>query len=147
MTINCLSHINTFANANGLIGFAPLLLGGGGGGGLPLSPTPSPVGRGELLIGTNQEIRFDLGVIFAEETDVSAEDGMAYQTIGAGRWAIFTHVGPYDTLWQTWQAVCRDWLPTSDYELRDAIPFENYIDDPASVESAKLRTQIYLPII
>jgi len=35
---------------NQLIGFAPLLSGGVGGGGLPLYPTPSPNGRGALLI-------------------------------------------------------------------------------------------------
>jgi len=90
--------------------------------------------------------RFDAGAIFAEGAEPAAGDGLAYQTLPGGRWAVFRHVGPYDTLWQTWQATYRDWLPTSGHELRDAIPFEDYIDDPSQVAPEQLRTDIYLPI-
>jgi AraC family transcriptional regulator len=90
--------------------------------------------------------RFDAGAIFAAGEEPAAGDGLAYQTLLGGRWAVFQHVGPYDTLWQTWQAAYRDWLPTAGYELRDAVPFEDYIDDPSQVASEKLRTEICIPI-
>jgi AraC family transcriptional regulator len=93
-----------------------------------------------------KEVRFDAGAIFAAGQAPAADDGLAYQTLPGGRWAVFRHVGPYDTLWQTWQAIYRDWLPASGEELRDAIPFEDYVDDPSQVAPGQLRTDIYVPI-
>lgn len=93
-----------------------------------------------------KEVRFDAGVILVDGEEPPVSDGMGYQTLPGGRWAIFRHIGPYETLWQSWQGIYRDWLPTSAYELRDAIPFEEYVDDPSVVERAKLRTDIYIPI-
>lgn len=94
-----------------------------------------------------KEARFDAGAIFGEGVKPIATNGLAYQTLPGGRWAVFRHVGPYDTLWQTWQAVYRDWLPTSGHEVRDAVPFEDYVDDPSQVAPEGLRTDIYVPIV
>lgn len=90
--------------------------------------------------------RFDAGAIFDEDIEPISTDGLAYQTLPGGRWAVFLHVGPYDTLWQTWQAAYREWLPTSGHEPRDAAPFEDYVDDPSQVTAEKLRTEIFIPI-
>jgi AraC family transcriptional regulator len=100
---------------------------------------PDPVEVGE-------EARFDAGVVFVEGYQPDAPDGLAYQTLPGGRWAVFRHVGPYDTLWQTWKAALRDWLPSSGEELRDAIPFEDYVNDASKVAPEELRTDIYIPI-
>ena len=51
-----------------------------------------------------------------------------------------------DNLWQTWQSIYRDWLPASGHELRDALCFEDYVDDPSEVAAEELRTDIYVPI-
>lgn len=104
---------------------------------IAIYPDPAEVG---------QEVRFDLGAILADGVEPELEDGLAYQTIPGGEWAMFLHVGPYDTLWQTWNAAYRDWLPSSGYVLRNAIPFEDYIDNPAEVEPEKLRTELYIPV-
>ena len=90
--------------------------------------------------------RFDAGVVFADGQTPSAPAGLAYQTLPGGRWAVFRHVGPYDTLWQTWQAAYRDWLPTSGETVRDALPFEDYVDDASKVAPEQLRTDICIPI-
>lgn len=90
--------------------------------------------------------RFDAGVVFADGQTPPAPDGLAYQTLAGGRWAVFRHVGPYDTLWQTWQAAYRDWLPGSGELLRDAVPFEDYVDDVSKVAAEQLRTDILIPI-
>lgn len=90
--------------------------------------------------------RFDAGAIFAAGQEPLAPAGLAYQTLAGGRWAIFRHVGPYDTLWQTWQAAYRDWLPTSGETLRDTVPFEDYVDDPSKTAPEELRTDIFIPI-
>lgn len=93
-----------------------------------------------------QEVRVDAGVTFAEGVEPAATEGMAYQTLHGGRWAVFLHIGPYDTLWQTWRAAYRDWLPESGESLRDAVPFEDYVDDSRQVAPDILRTEIYIPI-
>ncbi len=93
-----------------------------------------------------KEVRFDAGVIFQDGVEPAAADGVAYQMLPGGRWAVFRHVGPYDTLWQTWQAAYRDWLPRSGETLRNAIPFEEYVDDPSQTAPEVLRTEIYIPI-
>jgi AraC family transcriptional regulator len=90
--------------------------------------------------------RFDAGAIFVEGVEPAATNGLDYQTLPGGRWAVFRHVGPYDTLWQTWQAVFRDWLPTSGVELRDVNAYEDYVDDPSQVAPEQLRTDIFIPI-
>lgn len=90
--------------------------------------------------------RFDAGVVFADGQTPPAPAGLAYQTLAGGRWAVFRHVGPYDTLWQTWQAAYRDWLPTSGETLRDTVPFEDYVDDASKVAPEQLRTDILIPI-
>ncbi len=100
---------------------------------------PDPVEVGE-------EARFDAGAVFVDGYQPEAPEGLAYQTLAGGRWAVFRHVGPYDTLWQTWQAALRDWLPASGEELRDATLFEDYVDDASKVAPEELRTDIYLPI-
>ena len=89
---------------------------------------------------------FDAGAIFAEGKEPSAPEGLSYQTLAGGRWAIFRHIGPYDNLWQTWNAIYRDWLPNSGEELRDVLCFEDYVDDPGQVGPDELRTDIYVPI-
>jgi AraC family transcriptional regulator len=93
-----------------------------------------------------KEVRFDAGMILPDGIEPAVSDGIGYQTLPGGRWAIFRHIGPYENLWQSWQGIYRDWLPTSGHELRDAIPFEEYVDDPSVVAREKLRTDIYLPI-
>ncbi|MEM7800907.1 MAG: AraC family transcriptional regulator [Chloroflexota bacterium] len=98
--------------------------------------------------GPGKEVRFDFGTIFEDgvEPELKDGDGLAYQTIPGGKWAKFEHVGSYDTLWHTWMEIYRDWLPNSNHELRNALPFEDYIDNPSKVPVEKLRTIIYIPI-
>src|ERR1700692_679975 len=47
-----------------------------------------------------------------------------WQPIASGRYAVFTHIGPYTTLHQTWKSAYRDWLPASGEQLRDEPPLE-----------------------
>ncbi len=64
----------------------------------------------------------------------------------AGRWAVFEHWGDYEFLYQTWNRIYRNWLPQTEYALRDDIPFEAYLGPSnATDESARL-TQIYIPV-
>ncbi len=64
----------------------------------------------------------------------------------AGRYAVFTHIGPYSGLHDSWAAIYRDWLPATGYALRDVPPFEHYVNNPAVTPPEQLRTDIYLPL-
>lgn len=92
------------------------------------------------------EARFDMGAIFTEGVEPEPEEGMGYQILPAGEWAMFLHVGTYDTLWKTWNAAYRDWLPHSGYDVCPTAPFEDYVDNPMEVPPEKLRTEIYIPV-
>lgn len=78
--------------------------------------------------------------------DLSATPGIHAETLPAGRWAVFRHVGPYSTLWQTWVAIYRDWLPASQVSLRDTPPYELYVSDASKVRPEELITEIHLPV-
>jgi AraC family transcriptional regulator len=93
-----------------------------------------------------EEVRFDAGVIFREEIHLIQDGEIRSQIIPGGRWAVFLHEGPYSTLWQTWNAAFRDWLPLSGERLRDIAPFEKYLNDVAQTPEAELLTEIFIPI-
>lgn len=67
-------------------------------------------------------------------------------TVPGGEWAVSTHRGSYETLWQSWNRLYRGWLPTSDYTVRDVAPFEVYLDEKKKVAAEQLRTEIWIPI-
>ena len=71
---------------------------------------------------------------------------LAWHQLPAGRYAVFTHLGPYRRLHLTWIAIYRDWLPATGYALRDAPPFEHYLADPLTTAPEKLRADIYIPL-
>ncbi|KLU24096.1 hypothetical protein EOS_22025 [Caballeronia mineralivorans PML1(12)] len=80
-------------------------------------------------------------------------DGLAlcgtlnWQPVASGRYAVFTHVGPYTTLHQTWKAAYRDWLPSSGEQLRDEPPLEVNLNRPEVTPPEALRTEVWLPLV
>ena len=67
--------------------------------------------------------------------------------IEAGSWAVFTHKGAYEYLYQTMNSILRSWLPNSGYELRDTMSFVIYLNSPTSVPSKDdLLLKVFLPI-
>lgn len=91
-------------------------------------------------------ICYDAGVTLHDGVKVEATGEVAFQTLKGGRWALFMHKGPYDTIWRTWQAAYRDWLPTSGEDLRDAPPYEVYLNNANEVAAEEVLTAIYIPI-
>ena len=92
------------------------------------------------------DCRYDAGVVLHEGVNVELNDDVAIQTLSAGRYAVFAHHGPYNTLWQTWNAAYRDWLPMSGEQLRDAVPYEIYLNDASETKPEALETEIFIPI-
>jgi len=80
------------------------------------------------------------------EPEISLTGSLAWMHWPAGRYAVFTHIGPYDGLHRTWKAIYRQWLPATGYALRDVPGFDLYVDDARSTPPEQLRTDLYLPL-
>jgi AraC family transcriptional regulator len=77
---------------------------------------------------------------------IALTGSLAWLRIAPGRHAVFMHVGPYDTMHLTWQAIYRDWLPASGEVLRHSPPMEVSVNSPDDVRPEDLRTEIWMPL-
>ena len=94
-----------------------------------------------------EESRYIAGYFLKEGGDVWVRGEVEMMEFPAGRVAVFSHLGPYETLWQTWNKVYHDWLPSSGETLRDAYPYEVYVKERGKVPEEELITEIFIPII
>ncbi len=90
------------------------------------------------------KVRYDACVTV--ESDFEAQDDVGVQTVGGGEYAVTTHVGPYDTLGQTYAMLLGQWLPRSGRELRSEPSLEFYLNAPESTDPEDLITDIYAPL-
>lgn len=95
----------------------------------------------------HDQCRIDAGVILKEGVQVTPSEQVNVQLLPAGRWAVFQHKGPYDTLWQSWNVAYRDWLPRSGERPRDVPPLEIYLNNVNHTPPEQLRTEILIPIV
>lgn len=95
----------------------------------------------------HEQCRIDAGVVLKEGVQVELTNEVALQVLPAGRWAVFQHKGPYDTIWQSWNVAYRDWLPRSNERPRDVPPLEIYLNNINNTPPEQLRTEILIPIV
>jgi AraC family transcriptional regulator len=86
------------------------------------------------------------------------ENGVEVITVAGGKYAVFTHTGPYNEVQAVYDAIYGEWVPANcDCEdcncggnctcaLRDEPVFEKYVNDPEQVAPENLETEIYIPI-
>lgn len=74
------------------------------------------------------------------------EAPLEHYTIAGGEHAVLHYQGPYAGLGAAYDWFFGTWLPQSDREMRDAPPFEIYLNDPATTAPADLLTDIYMPL-
>ena len=67
-------------------------------------------------------------------------------TIAGGEYAVLLHKGPYAALPAAYLWFFGVWLLQSGREVRDAPPFEEYLNTPLDTAPAELLTEIYLPL-
>ncbi len=66
-------------------------------------------------------------------------------SVGGGEAAFTVHVGPYDTIGQTWEALM-GWLAAQG-KTAAGHGWESYVDEPGQVPDAELRTELYIPVV
>jgi AraC family transcriptional regulator len=90
------------------------------------------------------ELRSEAAIVVPENVRLPA--GLTEQRIPGGRFAVTTHVGPYEQLGDTWARFMGEWLPGSGHRVRDAASFEIYQNTPMTAPREELRTEICVPI-
>jgi AraC family transcriptional regulator len=91
-----------------------------------------------------EQLRSDAGVVVAP--DVELPNGLAERHIAAGDYASTTHVGPYETLGDTWARFMGEWLPASGRRIGDGVSYEVYHNTPMDTPKEQLRTEIRIPL-
>jgi AraC family transcriptional regulator len=99
----------------------------------------------EASLVPDAEARYQAGFIY-EGTPPALGDEVRSVIIPAGRWVVSLHRGSYESLWQRWNCLYRNWLPASGYRLRAASPFETYLNRPKHTPPDELQTEIWIPI-
>ncbi|WP_106830530.1 GyrI-like domain-containing protein [Parabacteroides pacaensis] len=97
------------------------------------------------LITFEERSRFMVGVTLPPL--FKAPKGFGVYEIPSGEYAIFRFKGLYHELNRVYRHIYLDWLPTSDYTLREPFTFETYINTPEKTPVSELITDIYVPII
>ncbi len=92
----------------------------------------------------SEKIRYDAAVTVSRPVHAEGEFGV--MEIAGGPYAVVTHKGPYETLSQTYSKLYGGWLPRSGRQLRDAPPFEQYLNSPRDTRPEDLVTLLHLPL-
>jgi len=90
------------------------------------------------------ELRSDAGLIVQENAKLPA--GLEEHRLPAGRYACTVHAGPYEQLGDAWSRFMGQWLPQSGERIAESASFEVYLNTPAEVPKAELRTELYMPL-
>lgn len=82
------------------------------------------------------------------QPEIALGGSLAWTTLAPGRYAVFTHVGPYDGLKAAWEAAYTQGLCHAGLVVRrDAPPFELSLNTPEQVAPAELHTEIWIPVV
>ncbi|MBB5577488.1 MULTISPECIES: AraC family transcriptional regulator [Rhizobium] len=78
--------------------------------------------------------------------EVAADAPLERRTIDGGEYAVLRHKGPYSDMYKAYQWLYAEWLPASGRQLRDAVMFEEYLNNPRDVPPTELLTEIHMPL-
>jgi len=90
------------------------------------------------------ELRSDAALVVPE--GVKLPSGLDEHRLSAGRYACILHIGPYEQLGDAWSRFMGQWLPHSGERMAEGASFEIYLNTPAEVPKAQLRTELYIPL-
>ena len=107
-----------------------------------ITPLSAPM---SLYLGMDPKVlRFRGGVMVSEEDAAKASSPILVDHMPKGEAMMATHVGPYDRMDETHQAM---WAHMEAEGISGAMPvWELYVDDPTLVAPDAVRTEIYCTI-
>lgn len=92
----------------------------------------------------SEKLRYNACLTVSKEVKPEAEIGV--MEIPEGKYAIFTHKGPYEELNSSYNYIYGQWLSQNKVTLRDEPCLENYLNSPDKTRPEKLLTEIMVPI-
>ncbi len=90
------------------------------------------------------KLRYEACVTTSKSVDPEGEIGV--KEIAGGKYAIFTHKGPYENFSISYDYIFGKWIPENGVELRDEPCLEKYLNTPDKTKPEKLKTEILVPI-
>ena len=90
---------------------------------------------------STDKLRYDACVTLTR-LPATLPEGCRWRTIPAGRYAIATHHGPYESIFETYVGLIGRYLPFHDIELVNEPVVENYLNNPTDTAPADLRTEV-----
>lgn len=87
-----------------------------------------------------EKVRYDACLTVDDDVEPSGEVGIT--EIPGGEYAVARHLGPYDRIGETYEALFGRWLPASGREVADAPSLEQYWNDPGNTPPEELETDI-----
>jgi AraC family transcriptional regulator len=91
------------------------------------------------------ELRSDAGIVVPDGANLP--ESLGEQHLPAGRYARTLYVGPYEQVGDAWSRFMGEWLPRSGERMvSDGTCFELYLNTPAEVPQAELKTELYIPL-
>lgn len=92
------------------------------------------------------KLRYDACLTIPDGQPVETNDEVGMKTVEGGRYAVFTHKGPYEKFQETYDSIFKKWLPESGEELDERPSYELYLNSPQDTKPADLMTEIYVPV-
>ncbi len=105
---------------------------------------PKMAGAPLALYHTWENDRGEVEVAVPVQPGVEGNERMQLHDLPGGRAVVMTHIGPYDNLQQSWDAITA-WMKEHEVAAR-AAPWEQYVSDCSVVPPEKLETRIVWPI-
>ena len=90
------------------------------------------------------KLRYEACIAVSKE--VKPEGDVGVREIAGGKYAVFTHKGPYEKFINSYNYIYGRWLPENGIVLRDVPGFEKYLNTPQKTKPEKLLTEIWVPI-
>lgn len=91
------------------------------------------------------KLRYDACVTMDDEVELDGE--VRETSISGGKYIQYLHKGSYETLCEAYNHIFHEWMPLNNLTLRDAPPFEEYLNrDPRRTKPENLRTLLHVPI-
>jgi AraC family transcriptional regulator len=91
-----------------------------------------------------EELESDAGVVLP--ADAPVPDGLEETHVPAGRYARYTHIGPFEGLPDAWMRLTDEWLPASGHHAGNGPALEIYRSDMRTTPREELRTDLYVPL-
>ena len=91
-----------------------------------------------------EKLRYDACIVISKEIEAEGEIGT--KEIAGGKYAVFTHRGPYEQFINSYDFIFGEWIKETKFELRDVPCLEKYLNSPDKTKPEKLLTEIWVPV-